>query len=359
MYPGVETLYAKIKNPISRGEPIKFILCGFSMKSTNTELKVLRQHLDLAEVVGLLSLYHICKEICSIHEPGAQVVLYTREPFLYHMNALVKKYLEVPLCTQENIENYQRHLKHIIRHFEPFIIIGEIENIRELYDTYYSKITTKSKDETGYKAFMESELNCSRFIEAAYETLFKKVLKTLPQLQNGLLKNITTFKEFTEYCSSDVKKHEKLYSQVTSKLGMRKLLSTVAQELGICAACGADNMRVLSSTHIPEYASYIRLSVHPSQDVSVKLGINLVFGFRGTPWHNTLFLRANGASLIARKNLKEKLLKDSTVKGTYFAHLPQELQEELNKYELSSRSQTIENYTIDGLSLEYVYQESK
>jgi hypothetical protein len=275
---------------------LQFILCGFSARSTNTETKVLSLSIDLGELVGLLSLYHLCKEIEIVYPPGAQVVLYTQEPFLYCMSALVQEKLGEPLYQDGAIKQYQRQLAHLVSYFAPVITIGTLEKMNELYKALLTQPVLPPIAIDDYRKFMKEELAYARLKEAARNKVLKTIIQDYPQLQN-----ITTLDELRHYCSLST--HTKLYSQITSKLQINDLLGSTATALAHCIAHGATIVRILLSRYIPNYISAIRLSIRPSQDLSNKFGIALIVGSRGTPWHNTLVVTAKGACLKPRKNM--------------------------------------------------------
>ena len=326
MLTGVEVLAKKIAGYVAKNEPIKLILLGFPTKSAKNETKVIGSQVDLAELLGLLTLNHICQEINSVYEPGTQLTIFTREPFIYQMNNILEQALEQPLFDEDQIEEYQRQLKQLVNHFDPTIKVGEIKNVRHIYESKYAQFDVNAEDLSGYRAFMKEELNCSKFIEAAQEKLFspqhEKLKGKFPQLEN-----IKTFKEVKEKFSS----YKKMLKNIESSLPKRNLLGKISDDLAECAAKGALRMRALLNDNISDYGSYVRLSIHASEDgdVSRKLGIALIYGSVGTPWHKTLVVSNDKARLQALSELKNK---NGDLQGQ------------------------IKQFVIESLNLGYVYQ---
>ncbi len=270
------------------------------MKSTNTEKKVLSLEVDLAELAGMLTLYHMCKEIALIYPPGAEIMLYTDEPFLCDMSAIVERHLGETLYQKNELECYQRQIHKLVRFFYPIIQIGKIKNLQELYAKGKQEIPASRTDTdiNDMKRFMAQELSFKRFVQAAQKVLFKELaIKACPQFAQ------LSFREFSDHCSAD-KSLKKLYADISSQLHCKELLSATARNLAECYAHGATCLRTLLNEQVPGYASAIRLSVRQSTDIGIKLGINLILGSRGTPWHNVLVLSSNGASLENKENAR-------------------------------------------------------
>ena len=173
---------------------------------------MLAPQIDLAELVGLLTLYHLCKEIESMYKPGAQVLLYTEEPFIASISTIVQRNLHEPLYAEGHIEQYQVNSAELVSHFYPTIVMRRIAHLSELYDACFARLPVKSVDLEGYKMFMKQELKCVRFIEAAKAVLFRELAqKEYPDLQG------MSFANFCQrYGQSQDKAHKRLYNQINS-----------------------------------------------------------------------------------------------------------------------------------------------
>ena len=252
--------------------------------------------MDLSELVGILTLYHLCKEIESAYAPGAELLLYTHEPFLEHMSAIVEQNLGEPLYQKIELERYQMQLNALVGYFHPVVRICCIKNLQELYDRESCKLCASTAAEMNdIKRFMAQELSCKRFAQAAQNVLFRDLCKKVcPQFAH------LSFKAFSDACSAD-KSLKKLHADISSQLHSKELLSATATALAECYVNGAARLRALLGELIPGYAAAIRLSVRPSSDVGVKLGISVIFGSKGTPLHNVLMITPQGIFLANKE----------------------------------------------------------
>ena len=262
------------------------------MKSANTDSKVLTLQVDLAELVALLTLYHICKEIELVHQPidkeiesilgtaskeiapllkdggqrpGACILLYTQEPFLHEMSESVQINLGEPLHRVEHLVRYQDQLKELVGHFTPQIELRELRNLQALYNQAVKQTAVEPQNLDKYKIFMKQELKTVR-LEAAARLRLSENQAQPP------------------------------------RKAVEQLISATAGSMAKCYLHGSAVLRSLLSNHILNYSSYIRLSVNmgsAGDDVSIKLGVALVYGSRGTPWHNALVVCPTGAYLEA------------------------------------------------------------
>lgn len=286
------------------------------MKSANTDEKVLAPYLDFAEFVAFLTLYHICKEIESIYMPGARFLLYTQEPFLIEIDEVVQGAVGQPLHGQDLLDRYQHDLRELAGYFNPEIELRQIKNLKERYaqipkqPRLFGPLTEKETNElTNIKTFMKQELLCQRFEDAARNHLFQALCKKqYPQLI-GL-----TFKEFeATYRRSADKQQQKFFSTVSAQLQTKELLSTTSLNVALCYLQGAAVLRTILAQEMNNYVSCIRLAVKSADDISMKLGIAMIYGSRGTAWHNVPVVTADGFHLSAlgkemKNNVREYAL---------------------------------------------------
>src|SRR5262249_52344231 len=135
-----DILENKIRAYIIGCNPIQTLILGFPNKSSNTESKVIRAQFDMADLIGLLTLYHITQEVKKIYEPGIVITLYTREPFIYQMNKVVKDRLRLDLFNEADVERYQSDLKYAVSIFQPALQLGDIPDIRKIYLDKYGEL---------------------------------------------------------------------------------------------------------------------------------------------------------------------------------------------------------------------------
>jgi len=311
-----DKLEAKIKTYIEKGLPIASILLGFPAKSSNTQIKVIQSKLDMAELTGLLTLYHVAQEVKKIYTPGLVITLYTREPFIYQMNAVAKDKLGIDLFADSDIEQYQADLKQLIGLFHPVIRLGEIPNIRQLYEAEYAQLPVEVEDISGYRIFMAQELENEKITDAAGNVLFSAKKADMKNTSN-----YATYIDLKNAVGKGINKNK--FGAIKGTLGIKKYIDDLSESLAVVASKGALRMRALMNKAIADYSSYVRFSIHASDDgdVSSKLGISLLHGFKGSPWHGTLGVLATGIDfgskqkLMAREGLLQSYVFDTLSLG--------------------------------------------
>jgi pyoverdine/dityrosine biosynthesis protein Dit1 len=268
------------------------------MKSTNCEAKVLKPELDAAELVGLLTLYHMAKEIAFINSAGVQITLFTDEPFLYEMSQIAQRYTGIPLFESGQIELYQSNLKKLVRYFEPIIKVSDI-SAHDLNMQLYQAMALEEHN-VPISSFMEEELDTQIHKEGLVEILLKEhdIAHKL-ELQNVSVENKESFNTLARYCSN-IPRLKKVCENIKKSLPTRKRLKETAQLLARCYLKGAAMLRQALSDNFPEYDAHVRLSIRSSKDLNSKFGIQLVLGSTGTPWHNTLLVNGAGVRLVQK-----------------------------------------------------------
>jgi pyoverdine/dityrosine biosynthesis protein Dit1 len=259
---GQHVLEAKTSAFIAQGEPVALLLVGFALKSSNTQCKTLSGKLDFAEYVGLFTLNHMCEQIASVYSPGAHVTLYTREVQTDYANALTMQQVGVELFPQEDMMLYQEQLRKLVSYCFPALKIGVLdsaellyENARKDYEREHSGSLLEESDAVALKNM---------------KVFWREDLCKDPRFQDAAKK---------KFCSK-----KKVDPKVNAHLN--ELADQVSLELLI----GSKITRTILESNVPNYTSYIRLSVHASADgnVSNKLGISLVHDSQGTPSHRIL-----------------------------------------------------------------------
>ena len=301
----IDTLENKILKQIENNAPVECILVGFPAKSCNDETKVLQSKtIDMAECAGLLTLYHMCKEVDSVYQPGMTVGLWSREAHIYSLNKIAEQYLSIPLFDENNIEQYQKDLGTLVKDFHPTLKTINIENTRTIFDAQYAQLDVEpAYNIKDYAAFMKEELNQEHIWNAIRSKVYIKDHERLSKLPR-----LSFIKDYSSwYAIQDAvvagKISTKQLSYLMGQLPVKDTMSQLAYELADAVSRGSSRNRALLHDSIPNYASHIRLSVSPSEDGSVasKLGISLVYGSTGTTWHNILALTRGGIELMHRK----------------------------------------------------------
>ncbi len=283
---GHEKLAAKVRDCMERSESIKLLIVSFAVKSCNEDTKIIQAGtLDFAEYIGLFTLEHMCQQIKSIYQPGAKVTIYTREVQTDYANMIIQQKLGTNLFPEPERCAYQYGLATLVACCFPSLEIGGIENIEECYAQAYHTFTRAGKALTeqdqrsiaAYATFWSNEFDCDRFKGAAFKKL-------------GFI--------------SSTKKQR----QAQQNTAINKLLKETAQDVAQCLLIGGKVMRTVLERHVPHYGSFIRLSVRAPDDgnISNKLGISLVYGSSGTPWHGALVISGIRVRLMSIKEINRQ-----------------------------------------------------
>ncbi len=281
---GYGILAAKVRDCMEHGEPIKLFIVSFSAKSCNEDTKVIHAGmLDFAEYVGLFTLEYLCQQIRLIYQPGAKVTIYTDEVQTDYINMITQQKLGIDLFPEPERCAYQHYLATLVSRF-PSLEIGTIKNIEECYAPVHYIFTRTEQVQTEqdlrslevYNAFWFHEFDCSRFKEAAFNKL-------------GFISS---------------KEHEKAQQMIA----INKLLRETAHEVAQGFLIGEKVMQKVFKICMPDYGSFIRLDFHAPDDgnISSKLGISLVYGSPGTPWHGVIVVDRRRIRLMSIKDIHKK-----------------------------------------------------
>jgi|GEM_PF-2495601 len=307
---GVDTLTSKIAEFVRADKPIEGVLVAFPAKSSNTETKVLQSKtIDMAECASLLTLYHICKEISAIHAPGATIGIWSREAHIYELNKVTQQHLNIPLFDENDIEHYQKDLESLVTLFEPHLKLINIPNTRAVFEASYAQLPVQpAYNVEDYATFFKEELNQIKIEEAIFT---KQYLQQYKEFSNkpsfAFIKPYTSWQAFKDASAANAvtkKQFEKFKNQIPRK----SVINTLASELAIAVTLGSSRNRALLEASVPNYNACIRLSVSPDNEGNVgkKLGINLIYKARGTPWHNALAITNNGIEFGPRSTFTNK-----------------------------------------------------
>jgi pyoverdine/dityrosine biosynthesis protein Dit1 len=252
-----------IENQLKRNEPIHLTIVGFSCKSSNVDVKVLASSFDLADYMGLCTLNYITQSIRHIYSPGAKITIVSSEPHLLEINKKVEEKLKVPMIFPESIEKYQSALKKCLKHF-PDLALG-----KDLTQAY-----GKMKDTPQNFEQEEGELLQKIAI------FFQEELKT-------------------DHIKKAFMKQENLVE--LSNGAFFKKLKPLSQTIAEVYLKGVKEFRTLLCKETSE--NTIRFSIHGDKN---KIGINLIYGSKGAPWHNLVRVHKDGIELLSKKKASEK-----------------------------------------------------
>lgn len=262
----------------------------------------------LSDFVALLTQNHICNEIGKVYQPGCQIAIFW-EPQLHQMNKICKEKLGIEIFPAARVESYQRTLQKMIDVLSPNFVKGAIRNgsIDDVYQEKYASIEVQTSKELEhhYKIFIREDLDTDDVTKAAEKTMFeqkKEVLsKKLPKMK-GL-----SFEA--------VQADEPLYRKIKPNLSAKKYIDEVSQEIGVTALRGSKRTAALMKNEIENFDQKIRLSVRPdANSVADKVGIPLIVGSEGTPWHNVLVV---GKDSIRLAKYKDCCKKNGDLKSDY------------------------------------------
>ncbi len=223
---GYECLQAKIGSLIAQEKPLLMYLPGFPFKSIN-RTKCISALIDVGELLALITLEHIAKQIEQVY-PLVQITIVS-DGYAY----------KTPVDPDDEvIAHYHALLQGLLTKFshlsfqDGLSLGGYACDADVLRDAVKSEVVGSWTQEN-----QETADDMAIFIKR--DSAFLGLTSA----------NITQVSMTMVQCSMQ-------YGQFLKRYYSEK--------------------------------DFIRLSVHPHTDVSKKLGINLIFGHKGTPWHNAV-----------------------------------------------------------------------
>lgn len=232
---GQEKVLSQISQSIANDTPLNFVILGFPEKSSNTESKSISGQFDLADLLGLVTLEHLCQEIEKIYGRGAQVHIVCDEPYLNEMSQYMYEKVGVTMIPDKS--TYHATLAKCLssNHF-----------------TYISLADSLASD---------------------YHAL--NIVKNDKKPADGLIK----------FISKEIQTSELRAAKVTNKQR-----ASLAKDMALIYERGVEKLRYLIDHH-PQLGSMVRLSVHGDGH---KLHMNLIHNSAGTPWHGVVEVDAFG-----------------------------------------------------------------
>lgn len=311
---GIDALKEKLLHQCNLQKTIELVFIGFACKANNTENKVLGINPDLADYVALLTLNHICSQIKTIYSPGARIEIYTQEPFIHEMSSIAKEIGGLSFYAASHIAQYQDKITSLISLFNPQLKLSSIADIEHVYAQEKKQINladTHNQDLQNYRIFMQESLDGILYNNAIEKKLFEE-LQNNTEARDAFINKFKKAKKSEPFIqavkenkSFEVISQLPFYKDSAGKeLGIRNRKKEIAEKLAICALTGAYTMRMVMKKNIANYDSKIRLSVHASDNINEKLGIHLIYGSKGTPWHNTLLVSQKSIRLLPLKKSK-------------------------------------------------------
>lgn len=233
----------KVINAIKFQQPLNLILPAFPAKSANRQ-KTISAYPDLGELMGLINLNQLCKELEQFHKPGVTLTICSDG----------RVFNDLVLVSNQDVDTYQQGIKAIIE------------------QNHLTHLTTFSLDDVYLREdyqFMREKL-----VLEFGESLDS--LKTKIQADEILLHQFNGIHRFII--------EDQLYLRHTiSKNQVRKLAKVIAYDV-------LRRSNAWSNLLANTFPQSIRLSIHPQPCGSEKLGIQFLPADNcwATPWHNVL-----------------------------------------------------------------------
>jgi pyoverdine/dityrosine biosynthesis protein Dit1 len=266
--------FFKINKYVHENKKITFILPAFPAKSPNHE-KTQSLLPDLGEKLSLIFLNSICEKISNMYSPGADIVICSDGRVF---NDLVQ-------VSDENVNAYSASIQDIIQE-------NKLSHLCH-YDLsdYYGDMPYNDMRQELSQEYAES-------LASLRERLHQNYCSNL--LFNGMHRFV-----FEDYL---VLFQEKTKNQV------RQLSKNITYQL-------IQRSNAWSALLLKKYPDAVRLSIHPQQCGSEKLGIMLLEAKDrwATPWHRVV-LESNNKHLLVRKKEAEDIGAQPIYHNNQFSH---------------------------------------
>jgi pyoverdine/dityrosine biosynthesis protein Dit1 len=267
----------KIVSAIREEKPITFILPAFPGKSPNTE-KVLGALPDYAEILSLEFLNGLCRQINNLYSPGAKIILCSDG----------RVFSDVVGIKESNVTAYHSKLSQLI------------------LDMSLTNLTTFNLDD-----FYDG---------ISFHQMRDELMKSYGQSLDFLKYKIRCGSSFD--ANSDEVEAKRMYCGITRFLfedsinaEQTKSRSALQKEARLKAYEVMRRSNAWSELIAETFPEAIRLSIHPQNCGSKKLGIRLIANESWmTPWHGVALKINNGFQLIKRieaEKLGAELIFDS------------------------------------------------
>ncbi len=247
---GYDVLAQKIETFIKARQKLRLFLVSFPFKSSNSEKKVLGPSVDLAERRSLLYLYGMIKELKAIYPYGVELAIFCDgAPFADYRGVL-----------DSDVKAYEEGLRSLAKDMPEINLIDSSEIAKKIGALNSQDIRNRIDN---YSPTNEEAM---------------KLIETDPKTKESYLTLLDRFK--LEFDSA----HGRAFLAGNNGLeNVIKLL--IARELRMRA--------FIESNYDP--STYVRLSVHYSQDVGKKFGIRLSPNSLIMPYHGVLVEDKSGA----------------------------------------------------------------
>jgi len=272
----LEGLMGKLRCQYQSDQPMKMLLLGFPFKSTNRDLKCISAEVDLGEYLGLMTLQHLADQIGEIYKPGVHVTIVSDG--LGYKTAIDE--------SDDNIERYHTGITKLLAQFSSISFIGwKINETIQSIDQLRAQVSQVkvARSQEAQETMQDMKLFVAKEFKSAYWEAHFRALAT-----EATLAECRAF----EHPAPNAKAPKPGYLETRKTECINRELNRLRREKTLETTAALSDCSIkfgfFVSQNFPDYPTYLRLSVHPHKDVSQKLGIQLVQGQSGTPWHNAV-----------------------------------------------------------------------
>jgi L-tyrosine isonitrile synthase len=235
---------------IERNEPIQMLLPGFPFKSANHEKKVLGALPDMAERKSLVYLQEIANQIEQVYVPGIHITIFC--------DGIV--FGELLGISEQVIQDYERALEKLCQDLPSLTVVTTQKLQQKLRLKKVLEVSAYLDQFSPSNAEMKAQLASNSKVQDSFHNLQARLALEFDHSQG--------YKALRQYSNG--------LSEVAFLLMAREArLRTAMKEL------------------FP-HQQFVRLTVHPSQDISQKFGIKLSPDSSITPYHGVCVDEGNG-----------------------------------------------------------------
>lgn len=305
---GYEEFIQKIENLVKYNKPIKRFFTGFPVSTANPDKNPFNDEhaFGLADLVALLTRYHIAHEIGKVYVPGSPVFIFF-ESFIFKVNEILQNQLGADLFPKSRLNSYQNTFRSIIKEYLfPYVQIGKLKEDKDMFETYLKYESMSDEDlavftdikklESKYKdfgIFYNKDMSTDVLMDKAQEKLFNQdrahILKILSKSKTkdfiNKIKDLP-FDKFKESVGS------KFYdSKLAPLLSYKKLILESARDVGRYISRAPIIASIMFREQVEKYHEMIRESATGNkEDITEKIGTGMIVGVDGMPWQNILIV---------------------------------------------------------------------
>lgn len=255
---GKALLQGKIEKMIQRNEPLRFVMLGYPMKSSNSRDKVLGQLPDMAEEVSLKNFGKFNSLVTEVYSKGIEINI-VNDGFVFN------DLLEIE---DRTVEQYQEGTLDMSK--------GMPINYFNLKDFYSSSLPEARNSVMSHFGISEEELQKRILFDVDVNYLYRGMMRFMEEeLAPKSFPSKTQLHLAAKKLTRNMMMRNEAYSNLVKK----------------------------------EFSDYIRLSMHPSINNGAKYSFQLIPSKNAhhSPWHSSLVIHKNGEyETLHKKDAIEK-----------------------------------------------------